>query len=73
MQQFQTGQLRQNSYSSQLIFNPAALGNFISMNMTLLPGDVILTGTPGGVGPIQSGDRLEVRIQGLAPLCNMVK
>jgi 2-keto-4-pentenoate hydratase/2-oxohepta-3-ene-1,7-dioic acid hydratase in catechol pathway len=41
--------------------------------MTLLPGDVILTGTPGGIGPIQSGDRLEVRIQGLAPLVNMVK
>ena len=40
---------------------------------TLLPGDVILTGTPGGIGPIQSGDRLEVRIQGLAPLVNTVK
>ena len=36
--------------------------------MTLLPGDIILTGTPSGVGPIASGDRLEVRIQGLAPL-----
>ena len=41
--------------------------------LTLLPGDVILTGTPGGIGPIQSGDRLEVRIQGLAPLVNTVK
>ena len=41
--------------------------------MTLLPGDVILTGTPSGVGPIQSGDKLEVRIQGLAPLTNSVK
>jgi len=38
-----------------------------------LPGDVILTGTPGGAGPIQSGDRLEVRIQGLSPLMNTVK
>jgi len=41
--------------------------------MTLIPGDVILTGTPSGVGPIQSGDRLEARIQGLAPLINTVK
>ena len=43
------------------------------MNMTLLPGDVILTGTPAGVGPIKSDDRLEVRITGLAPLINTVK
>ena len=73
IQQFQNGQLRQNSNTSQLIFKPAALVSFISTNMTLLPGDVILTGTPGGVGPIQGGDKLEVRIQGLAPLCNSVK
>jgi 2-keto-4-pentenoate hydratase/2-oxohepta-3-ene-1,7-dioic acid hydratase in catechol pathway len=39
----------------------------------LVAEDVILTGTPGGIGPIQSGDRLEVRIQGLAPLLNSVK
>ena len=47
--------------------------SFISTNLTLLPGDVILTGTPSGIGPIQSGDKLEVRIQGLAPLVNQVK
>jgi 2-keto-4-pentenoate hydratase/2-oxohepta-3-ene-1,7-dioic acid hydratase in catechol pathway len=47
--------------------------SFVSAGMTLLPGDVILTGTPSGVGPIQSGDKLEVRIQGLAPLMNTVK
>jgi len=41
--------------------------------MALLPGDVILTGTPGVVGPIQSGHQLEVRIQGLSPLINPVK
>ena len=65
--------LRQNSNTNRMIFKPAELVSFISTNMTLLPGDVILTGTPGGVGPIQSGDRLEVRIQGLAPLVNTVK
>ena len=73
IQQFQNGQLRQNSNTKQLIFKPAELVAFISTNMTLLPGDIILTGTPSGVGPIQSGDKLEVRIQGLAPLNNTVK
>jgi len=73
IQMFQNGQLRQNSNTKQLIFNCHQLVSFISTNLTLLPGDVILTGTPSGVGPIQSGDRLEVRIQGLAPLVNQVK
>ena len=73
IQQFQNGQLRQNSNTKQLIFKPHELVSFISTNMTLLPGDVILTGTPSGVGPIQSGDKLEVRIQGLAPLVNSVR
>src|SRR2546422_1006744 len=73
IQLFQNGQLRQNSNTSQLIFNCYQLVSFISTNMTLMPGDVIVTGTPSGVGPIESGDRLEVRIQGLAPLVNTVK
>ena len=73
IQLFQNGHLRQNSNTSQLIFNCHQLVSFISTNLTLLPGDVILTGTPSGIGPIQSGDRLEVRIQGLAPLVNTVR
>ena len=73
IQLFQNGQLRQNSNTSQLIFNCFDIVSFVSTNMTLLPGDIILTGTPSGVGPIESGDRLEVRIQGLAPLVNTVK
>lgn len=73
IQQFQNGQLRQNSNTRQMIFKPADIVSFISTNLTLLPGDVILTGTPSGIGPIQSGDKLEVRIQGLAPLVNFVK
>ena len=73
IQLFQNGQLRQNSHTSQMIFDCFDLVSFISTNFTLMPGDVILTGTPAGIGPIQSGDRLEVRIQGLAPLVNMVK
>jgi 2-keto-4-pentenoate hydratase/2-oxohepta-3-ene-1,7-dioic acid hydratase in catechol pathway len=73
IQLFQNGQLRQNSNTRELIFDCYRLVSFISTNMTLLPGDIILTGTPSGVGPIVSGDRLEVRIQGLAPLVNTVK
>jgi 2-keto-4-pentenoate hydratase/2-oxohepta-3-ene-1,7-dioic acid hydratase in catechol pathway len=73
IQLFQNGQLRQNAHTSQLIFNCFQLVSFVSNHMTLLPGDVILTGTPSGVGAIKSGDRLEVRIQGLSPLVNSVR
>lgn len=73
IQLYQNGQLRQNSNTRELIFKPAEIVSFVSTNLTLLPGDVILTGTPSGVGPIQSGDKLEVRIQGLAPLNNTVR
>jgi len=68
-----TIQLFQNSNTNQLIFDCSTIVSFVSTNLTLLPGDVIITGTPAGVGPITSGDRLEVRIQGLAPLVNSVK
>jgi 2-keto-4-pentenoate hydratase/2-oxohepta-3-ene-1,7-dioic acid hydratase in catechol pathway len=73
IQLFQNSQLRQNSRTSQLIFNCFHLVSFISTNITLLPGDIILTGTPSGVGPIASSDKLEVRIQGFTPLVNTVK
>ncbi len=73
IQLFQNGQLRQNSHTRQMIFNCYEIVSFVSAQMTLLPGDVILTGTPAGIGPIQSDDRLEVRISGLAPLVNTVK
>lgn len=73
IQLFQNGLLRQNSNTHQLIFNCYDLVSFVSTNLTLLPGDVIITGTPSGVGPIQSGDKLEARIQGLSPLVNTVR
>ena len=73
IQLFKNGQLCQNSSTAQMIFTCSELVSFISTNMTLLPGDVILTGTPSGIGPIESDDTLEVRIQGLAPLVNSVK
>ena len=73
IQLFKNGQLCQNSSTAQMIFKCSDLVSFISTNMTLLPGDIILTGTPSGIGPIESNDTLEVRIQGLAPLVNSVK
>src|SRR5207244_10764594 len=56
IQLFQNGQLRQNSNTSQLIFNCYKLVSFISTNMTLLPGHIIVTGTHSGAGPIEQGD-----------------
>ena len=47
-----------------MIFGVAELIEYISRIMTLLPGDVILTGTPSGVGPIEVGDKVEVEIEG---------
>jgi 2-keto-4-pentenoate hydratase/2-oxohepta-3-ene-1,7-dioic acid hydratase in catechol pathway len=72
VQLFQNGQLKQNSRTEELIFKVPFLIYFISQHITLLPGDIILTGTPPGIGPIRTGDELEVRIEGLAPLKNKV-
>jgi 2-keto-4-pentenoate hydratase/2-oxohepta-3-ene-1,7-dioic acid hydratase in catechol pathway len=66
------GRVRQASRTSQLTFGPAELVEFITRVMTLLPGDVILTGTPAGVGPLQVGDRVEVEVEGIGVLENEV-
>ena len=63
---------RQSGSTSDLIFDVHAVVSFISQVMTLLPGDVILTGTPAGVGPIVAGDRVEVDIEGIGTLMNPV-
>lgn len=67
------GELRQNSHTRHLIFNPAFLISRISDVMTLLPGDVIMTGTPEGVGPMQPGDTIEVEIEGIGILRNTTR
>lgn len=64
------GEVRQNGRTSQMISSPAQLVAFISNVMTLEPGDVILTGTPGGVGPVHNGDVVEVEIEGIGILRN---
>jgi len=66
------GELRQDSSTEDLIFSVPELVAFISGVMTLLPGDVISTGTPPGVGPIRPGDLIEVEIDGIGVLKNPV-
>ena len=68
----QNGEVRQKARTSQMIYPPAEIVSFASQSLTLLPGDVILTGTPSGVGPIRAGDQLEARIGDWAPLRNRV-
>lgn len=66
------GEVRQKSSTSDLVFAPAALVAFVSSVMTLLPGDVILTGTPAGISPLHDGDVVEVEISGIGVLRNPV-
>jgi 2-keto-4-pentenoate hydratase/2-oxohepta-3-ene-1,7-dioic acid hydratase in catechol pathway len=69
----QNGEVKQRARTSQMIYSPAEVVAFTSQNLTLLPGDVILTGTPSGVGPIRAGDELEARIGNWPPLRNRVR
>ena len=66
------GEPRQRGRTSQLIFGIPRLISHVSQVMTLLPGDVILTGTPAGVGPIRPGQRVECTVEGLGTLANPV-
>lgn len=66
------GEVRQSGRSSQLTFTPGFLVSYVSRVMTLLPGDVILTGTPAGVGPLEPGDEVEVEVEGVGALRNPV-
>lgn len=67
------GELRQQAHTSDMLFDPYELVSFVSNVMTLVPGDVVLTGTPAGVGPITAGDSVEVRISGVGSLVNPVE
>ena len=66
------GELRQDSTTADMIFPTGKVVEFISSVMTLEPGDVIITGTPAGVGPIRSGDLVEITIDGIGTLSNPV-
>ncbi len=65
-------EVRQDGTTVDMVFGVADLVAFVSSVMTLLPGDVLLTGTPAGVGPIRSGDRVEIEIEGIGVLMNPV-
>lgn len=64
------GETRQDARTSQMIFDPAVLMEFITAIMTLFPGDIILTGTPAGVAPMSAGDTVEIEIEGIGILRN---
>jgi len=66
------GELKQSGHTSNFIFKVEYLVSFISKIMTLLPGDVIITGTPAGVGSLQVGDTVEIEIDGIGKLKNKV-
>lgn len=66
------GEVRQDGRTSQMMFPPPFLLEFITAIMTLVPGDVILTGTPSGVGPLSAGETVEVEIEGIGVLRNVV-
>ncbi|HET7387181.1 MAG TPA: fumarylacetoacetate hydrolase family protein [Nocardioidaceae bacterium] len=66
------GDLKQDGNTKDMVFDVARLVAHVSSVMTLLPGDVILTGTPEGVGPMQVGDEVEVSIGGIGALTNKV-
>lgn len=64
------GAVRQSSRTSEMVFSPAFLVAYVSRMMTLLPGDLILTGTPAGIGPLAPGDLVEVEIEKIGILKN---
>ena len=66
------GGIRQGSSINDIVFGVAELISFITSVMTLLPGDVIMTGTPSGVGPLSHGDLVEVTLEGVGTLSNPV-
>ena len=70
---YKNGRIRQASSTSDFIFTPQEIVSFISSVMTLLPGDIISTGTPAGVGRLKAGDKVEVEIEGIGRLTNFVK
>ncbi|MEM7009463.1 MAG: fumarylacetoacetate hydrolase family protein [Thermodesulfobacteriota bacterium] len=65
-------EIKQSSSTNMLIFSVPKLVSFISNVMTLIPGDVISTGTPSGIGPMQKGDTVEVHIEGIGILRNHI-
>ncbi len=66
------GAVAQDCDTSDLLFGVDALVAYLSKSITLMPGDLIMTGTPGGVGPLRPGDTFEIDIEGVGVLSNDV-
>ncbi len=73
IESYLNGELRQSSNTKGMIFSVEKIVSLVSQVMTLLPGDVISTGTPAGVGPMQPGDTVEIFIETIGTLRNYVK
>lgn len=73
IQSYLNGELRQDSNTSNFIFNTEELVSFVSKVMTLLPGDIVATGTPSGIGAMKRGDTIEIKIEGIGTLRNYVR
>ncbi|MGZ8629622.1 MAG: fumarylacetoacetate hydrolase family protein [Actinomycetota bacterium] len=67
------GEVRQRASTTEMVYGVATLIEYISSFMTLLPGDVVLTGTPEGVGKLSAGDVVEVEVEGVGTLANTVR
>ena len=72
LETYVNGEVRQSARTSDMIFDVPTVVSFVSHVMTLLPGDIVLTGTPSGIGELHSGDTVEVRIEGLGSLSSRV-
>ena len=68
----QNAEVKQRARTSQMIYSVAEIVSFASQRLTLFPGDLILTGTPAGVGSLHRGDEIEARIDDWPPLRNRV-
>lgn len=73
LEAFVNNERRQSINTSDLLFSCATLVSYLSQAITLLPGDVIMTGTPRGVGPIVPGDRVDITIEGIGTLTNTIE
>ncbi|WP_084471967.1 fumarylacetoacetate hydrolase family protein [Haloglycomyces albus] len=65
-------EVRQLDSTKSMVFDPASIVAYISQVMTLLPGDVVLTGTPAGIGPMNAGDKVSISVAGIGTLTNQV-
>lgn len=73
VESYLNGELKQSGKTNDMIFDIPHIVSFISSIMTLEPGDIISTGTPVGIGPMQPGDMIDIRIEGIGILRNFVE